>query len=56
MPALGVREGNERDEASGLGRIVVRDRGLEVLSLRSRLAELPPEPAKEADGCLIGHS
>jgi hypothetical protein len=43
MPALRVRERGEPDEASHLGRVVVLDRGLQVLALRSRLAQLSAE-------------
>ena len=56
MPALRVRERNQRDEPPGLGRVVVRHRGLEVLPHRGRLAELPPEPAQQAHRCLIRHA
>jgi hypothetical protein len=32
------------DDPAGLGGIVVGDRRLEVLALRCRLAQLPPQP------------
>ena len=56
MPALGVRERDQRDEPPRLGRVVVRDRRLEVLAERRRLPKLPPEPAEEADRRLVGHA
>jgi hypothetical protein len=34
-----------RDDAPCLGGVVVRDRRFEMLALRRRLAELPPQPA-----------
>ena len=55
MVALRVRERDERDEPARLGRVVVLDGGLEVLPHRRRLPELPAEPPKEADRCLVGH-
>jgi hypothetical protein len=55
MAALGVREGSAGDDASRLGRIVVRDGGLQMLAEWRRLPELSPEPAKEADRGLIRH-
>lgn len=56
VPALCVRERDERDQASCLAGVVVCDRGFQVLALRRGLAELPAEPAKEADGRLIRHA
>jgi hypothetical protein len=45
VPALGVRERRPVDEPANLFGIVVENGGLQVLSLRRRLAELAPEPA-----------
>src|SRR6478672_1806027 len=56
MPALRVRKRRERDEPPHLGRVVVLDRGLEVLALRSGLAQLPAEPAQQAHGGLVRHA
>jgi len=57
MAPLGLGERDERDEPPRLGRVVVRDRRLEVLSERRRLLELAPEPAEKADGrLLVGHA
>jgi hypothetical protein len=47
--ALRVVERQLGDEAPGLGRVVVLDRGLEVLADRGRLPQLAPEPAEEGD-------
>ena len=55
MSALGFRKGRLGDDASRLGRIVVRDGCLQMLAERDRLAKLSPEPAEEADRGLIGH-
>jgi len=56
MASLRGAERDRPEEAPCLGRIVVRDRGLEVLALRCRLAELSPEPAKQAYSRLVGHT
>jgi hypothetical protein len=42
---LRVREVHLREQAPRLGGIVVRDRRLEPLAPRRRLAQLPPQPA-----------
>lgn len=55
MATLGIGERCERDEATCLRRIVVRDGRLQMLAERDRLPELSPEPAKEADRSLIRH-
>ena len=55
MPALGVGEVEECEQASCLGRIVVSDRRFEVLSLWRRLAQLSPQPTQEAHPGLLGH-
>ena len=56
MPALRVRERSERDEPTHLRWVVVLDSSLEVLALRSRLAQLTMEPAEKAHGGLIRHA
>src|SRR5262245_47146837 len=56
VAALCVRERGEPDQAPHLGRVVVLDRGLQVLALRSRLAQLSAEPAQQAHGGLIRHA
>jgi len=48
MTSLGSGERDQRDKPACLRRVVVRDCGLEVLTLRRRLAELPVQPAKQA--------
>jgi hypothetical protein len=53
--ALCGREGHGAYEPARLGGIVVRDRGLQVLAQRRRLAQLPPQPAEEAHGRLVCH-
>src|SRR5262245_28036049 len=55
MAALRVAERSGRDEPSHLVRIVVLDRGFEMLALGCRLAQLTAQPAEEAHGCLVGH-
>ena len=55
MSALGVGEGEPIEQPASLSGIVVRDRGLEPLALWRRLAQLPAEPAKQADRRLVGH-
>ena len=55
MPALGLREVERREQPARLGGIVVRDRGLEPLTLRRRLAQLSPQPAKKAYPGLLAH-
>jgi hypothetical protein len=50
---LRVGEVHSREQAPGLDGIVVRDRGLEPLAQRRRLAQLPAEPPEEADTCLV---
>ena len=55
VPALRVGEREQLDQPPGLGRVVVRNRGLEPLALRRRLPQLSAEPAQEAYGGLIGH-
>src|SRR4029453_4006690 len=50
VPTLSLGERSEPHEPPHLGRVVVLDRGLEVLALRSGLAQLWAEPAKEAEG------
>ena len=54
MAALGVAEVGAADEAARLGRVVVRDRGLEPLAKRARLAELAAKPAQQAHGGGVG--
>ena len=51
VPALIVRERHRVDEAPRLRRVVVLDRGLEVLAHRDRLRELAAQPAEEAHLC-----
>jgi hypothetical protein len=48
VPPLRVAELEAREEAPGLGHVVVLDRRLEVLADRDRLPQLPPQPAEEA--------
>src|ERR687898_2031674 len=55
VPALGVRERGECDEAARFVWVVVRDGCLEVLTLWRGLAELSPQPPQQAHGCLIRH-
>ena len=55
MAPLGVREVEPVEQPTRFGRIVVRDRRLEVLTLRRRLAELAAKPAQEAHGGLLRH-
>jgi hypothetical protein len=45
---LGGGELKPGDDTPGLGRVVVADRGFEVLAERLWLAELPAQPAQEA--------
>jgi hypothetical protein len=47
--ALRPRERCVGEQAARFGRVVVLDRGLEVLAAGKRLAQLAPEPAKQAD-------
>jgi len=49
VAALGRRELESLDDPPGLGRVVVADRGLEMLSEGLGLAQLPAQPAAEAD-------
>ena len=51
--ALRRRERRVGQQPPRLCRIVVRHRGLEVLARRKRLAQLPPEPAQQADAGLV---
>lgn len=53
MPALGLRELHLVEQAPRLGGIVVGDSRLEPLAPRRRLAQLPAQPAEEADGGLV---
>ena len=53
MPSLRLGEVEPLEQPSCLGRVVVRDRRLEVLPERRRLAELAPEPPEEADARLV---
>src|SRR5687767_15948373 len=54
VPPLGVRELEPHEQPSRLVGVVVRNRRLEVLPERGRLAELAPEPAEKAHACLVG--
>jgi hypothetical protein len=49
VAALRFRELAPVEQAPGLGRVVVRDGGLEPLAQRDWLAQLPPKPAAEPD-------
>ena len=49
MTPLRLGEGHICEQATHLGRIVVRDRCLEMLTSRRRLLELAAQPAPEAD-------
>jgi hypothetical protein len=42
VPTLRLAERHVGDDAPGLGRVVVRDRGFQVLTLRRRFSQLPP--------------
>lgn len=55
MTSLCVAERHRLDDSPRLTRIVVRDRRLQTLALRRRLAELPSQPAEERDRLLRGH-
>ncbi len=48
MALLGDGELEPGDDPAGLFDVVVTDRGLEPLAQRLGLAELPPQPAKQA--------
>ena len=47
--ALRLRELATVEQAPGLGRVVVRDGGLEPLAQRDRLAQLTAQPPAETD-------
>jgi hypothetical protein len=49
VAALRVGEFEPFDESARFRRIVVLDRGLEMLAKRRRLAKLATEPAEQAD-------
>src|SRR5262249_3728711 len=53
VPPLRVGERRLRQHPARLRGIVVLDRGLEVLTKHTRLPELPPQPAQEADARLV---
>jgi hypothetical protein len=55
VASLGVAEVEQVEEAPSLRRVVVRDRRLEALALRGRLAKLPAQPTEEAHRGLLGH-
>jgi hypothetical protein len=55
MSALFFTELECCEQASRLRRIVVRDRSLETLAPGRRLAELPAQPAEQADGVRARH-
>jgi hypothetical protein len=54
VPALRLAELELRETTARLGRIVIRDGGLEALAKRRRLRELAAKPAKQADGVRAG--
>src|SRR5512145_2706649 len=56
MAPLRRRERDQLDEPSNLRGVVVCDRGFQMLTLRSRLLELPAQPAQQAHRCLVGHA
>lgn len=56
MTSLCVAERDHRDEAAGLGGVVVRDRGLEMLTLWCWLTKLPAQPTQQAHTRLVGHA
>src|SRR5207248_8223821 len=56
VAALLRREGNVGEEPADLGRVVVLDRRLEMLSHDHRLLELAAQPALEADLRAARHS
>jgi len=51
VPTLVGGEREAGDDPSGLRRVVVLDRGLEMLANLARLGELPSQPAEEAHLC-----
>ena len=55
VPALGVGELHLREQPPRLLRVVVRDRRLEPLAPRRRLAQLTPQPAQKAHRRLVAH-
>jgi len=55
MAPLRLGEGDLRDQAPRLHRVVVRDRRLEVLPLGRGLPQLAAQPAEQAHGRLVGH-
>ncbi len=55
MTALCLREVHLIEQATRLGRVVVRNSGLEVLAKRRRLTQLSAEPAEQTDGRLALH-
>ena len=55
MAALRGREVEAVEQAADLGRVVVRDRRLEVLAYGKRLCELPAQPAQEGHGRRVRH-
>jgi hypothetical protein len=51
VPSLRLGESHLQDEPARLRGVVVLDGSLEVLAERDGLAELPAEPAEQADPC-----
>src|SRR5581483_12190601 len=56
VTALRLGEVEPVEQPPRLPRVVVRDRSLEVLAERRRLAKLAAQPAQQAHGCLVRHS
>jgi hypothetical protein len=50
MPKLRIAERHSLDDPAGLPRIVVRDRGFQVLALWRLHTELAAKPAEERNG------
>ena len=56
MPALLRGERHGLEQAARLARVVVRNRGLEMLSGNKRLAQLATKPTQQADTGGIDHT
>ena len=54
MPSLRLAERVALEETAGFDGVVVCDGSLESLALGCRLAQLPAEPAEQADRLLVG--
>jgi len=56
MTVLRLGEGDQRDKPAGLGGVVVRHCGFEVLTQWCWLTELPTQPTEQAHHRLVGHA